>query len=374
MWEGWAGGIKERYFMVKYLRLSKELKEFPEFRRITPPLCISQVEHSFFFLEICMKRRDMMIKAKSLTKNFGEKCAVREVSFEADKGEILGFLGPNAAGKTTTMRILTGYFPPTSGTAEVAGYDILENPMEVKKRVGYLPENFPLYKDMTVREFLGFVAAIKGVPHVDRKKMVASAVERCGLNEEAGNFLGRLSKGYCQRVGIAQAIITDPDVLILDEPTVGLDPHQIVEIRDLIKSFAGRSTVILSSHILHEVSLTCHRVIIINHGDILTIDTPENLSRNLQKTEKVTLEIGGSRDEVTGLLKEIKGVLAVEAHDMIRESVYCFTVETDPDHDITKEIARRLVEAKHGLFEMKRQQLTLEDIFIKLVDRGGASN
>jgi ABC-2 type transport system ATP-binding protein len=316
----------------------------------------------------------MMIKAKNLSKSFGEKCAVRGVSFEAEKGEILGFLGPNAAGKTTTMRILTGYFPPTSGTAEVAGYDILENPMEVKRRVGYLPENFPLYRDMKVQEFLGFVAAIKGVPHVDRKKTIDSAIERCGLTSEAGNFLGRLSKGYCQRVGIAQAILTDPDVLILDEPTVGLDPHQIVEIRDLIKSFSGKSTVILSSHILHEVSLTCSRVIIIDHGDILTMDTPENLSRTLQKTEKVILEVGGPADKIADLLKEIKGVIAVEAHDSLREAVYSYTVETDPDHEIKKEIAKRLVEANFGLFEMKRQQLTLEDIFIKLVDKGGAQN
>jgi len=315
-----------------------------------------------------------MIKAKNLSKSFGEKCAVRGVSFEAEKGEILGFLGPNAAGKTTTMRILTGYFPPTSGTAEVAGYDILENPMEVKRRVGYLPENFPLYRDMKVQEFLGFVAAIKGVPHVDRKKTIDSAIERCGLTSEAGNFLGRLSKGYCQRVGIAQAILTDPDVLILDEPTVGLDPHQIVEIRDLIKSFSGKSTVILSSHILHEVSLTCSRVIIIDHGDILTMDTPENLSRTLQKTEKVILEVGGPADKIADLLKEIKGVIAVEAHDSLREAVYSYTVETDPDHEIKKEIAKRLVEANFGLFEMKRQQLTLEDIFIKLVDKGGAQN
>lgn len=315
-----------------------------------------------------------MISAKNLTKNFGEKCAVKDVSFEVEKGEILGFLGPNAAGKTTTMRILTGYFPPTSGTATVAGFDILENSLEARRKVGYLPENFPLYKDMRVSEFLAFVASIKGIPHSDRKAAIGGALEKCDLTQEADNFIGRLSKGYCQRVGIAQAIINNPDVLILDEPTSGLDPNQIVEIRNLIRGFAGKSTVILSSHILPEVSMTCQRVIIINKGQILTVDTPENLSHNIQKSNRVYIEVQGPRDKITGLIEETKGVIKVISIDEIRESTYGINIETDLDHTIRKDLAQKIVTAECGLFEMHTKQLTLEEIFIQMVDKGGVSN
>lgn len=312
-----------------------------------------------------------MIQAKNLTKFFGEKCAIKDVSFSVEKGEILGFLGPNAAGKTTTMRILTGYFPPTEGTAQIAGYDILENSLEVRRKVGYLPENFPLYKEMTVTEFLDFVAAVKGIPHADREKSIKSAIEKCGLPHEAENLIGRLSKGYCQRVGIAQALINNPDVLILDEPTTGLDPNQIIEIRNLIKSLAGKSTVILSSHILPEVSMTCSRVIIINKGQIVTMDTPEHLSDSLQKVEKVCLEVEGPLAEIQDLLKGTKGVLKIESAETKHENINEISLETDRDPAIRKEIAQRLVSKNFGLYEMRRKQLTLEEIFIQMVEKGG---
>jgi ABC-2 type transport system ATP-binding protein len=316
-----------------------------------------------------------VISAKNLTKFYGEKCAIKDVSFSVDKGEILGFLGPNAAGKTTTMRILTGYFPPTSGTAEVAGYDILEDSLEVRRRVGYLPENFPLYKDMTVAEFLDFVAAIKRVPGDKRKAAIDDAMEKCGLAHEAGNFIGRLSKGYCQRVGIAQAIINDPDVLILDEPTVGLDPNQIVEIRALIKSLAGKSTVILSSHILYEISMICNKVIIIHNGEILTIDTPDNLSSSLQKTGKIYLEVEGDKDRLTQFLSEMEGIKVLDSLAPVRSGIWGVNIETASlDHTIKKTLAASLVKADFGLFELHSKVLTLEDIFIKMTEKGGAQN
>jgi ABC-2 type transport system ATP-binding protein len=315
-----------------------------------------------------------LISAKNLTKFFGEKCAVKDVSFEVEKGEILGFLGPNAAGKSTTMRILTGYFPPTSGTATVAGFDILENSLEARRKVGYLPENFPLYKDMRVSEFLAFVATIKGIPRSDRKASISGAMEKCGLTHEADNFIGRLSKGYCQRVGIAQAIINNPDVLILDEPTVGLDPNQIIEIRNLIKELAGKSTVIISSHILPEVAMVCQRVIIINKGQILTVDTPENLSQNLQKSERIYLEVQGNPEKIKKLIEDTKGVIKVSSLDELSESIYGINVETELDRTIRKEMAQKLVTEECGLFEMHTKQLTLEEIFIQMVDKGGEQN
>lgn len=318
-----------------------------------------------------------MISAENLTKYFEDKCAVKNVSFEVEKGEILGFLGPNAAGKTTTMRILTGYFPPTSGTAKVAGLDILENPLETRRKIGYLPENFPLYKDMKVTEFLDFVASIKGISHVDRKASIGNVLEKCGLTKEANNYIGRLSKGYCQRVGIAQALINNPDVLILDEPTVGLDPNQIIEIRNLIKGLAGKSTVILSSHILPEVSMTCQRVIIINKGEILTVDTPEHLSTNLQKNEKIYIEMEApSEEEAKKVVNEVKGVHKIESIEPIahREKVYGVNIEADIDYAVRKNLSESIIKANYSLYEMKIKQLTLEEIFIQMVKNGGEQN
>ncbi len=220
-----------------------------------------------------------MIEVRGLTKKYGTFTAVDDISFTVEKGQILGFLGPNGAGKTTTMRILTGYLPPTSGTALVAGYDVQEQSMEVRKRIGYLPESPPLYNDMTVREYVDFCAALKGVPGNKRAEAVAATLEKCGLEDRVNQLIGTLSKGYRQRTGLAQALVHDPEVLILDEPTIGLDPAQIIEIRELIKGLAGNHTVILSTHILPEVSVTCQAVAIIHQGKLCAADSLENLTR-----------------------------------------------------------------------------------------------
>ena len=220
-----------------------------------------------------------MIEVRGLTKKYGTFTAVDDISFTVEKGQILGFLGPNGAGKTTTMRILTGYLPPTSGTALVAGYDVQEQSMEVRRRIGYLPESPPLYNDMTVREYVDFCAALKGVPRNKRAEAVSATLEQCGLEDRVNQLIGTLSKGYRQRTGLAQALVHDPEVLILDEPTIGLDPAQIIEIRELIKGLAGNHTVILSTHILPEVSVTCQAVAIIHQGKLCAADSLENLTR-----------------------------------------------------------------------------------------------
>ncbi|MBI5682169.1 MAG: ATP-binding cassette domain-containing protein [Deltaproteobacteria bacterium] len=223
-----------------------------------------------------------MIQVENLTKNYGSHQALKGISFTVNKGEILGFLGPNGAGKTTTMRILTGFFPATSGKAVVAGFDVFEEPMEVRKRIGYLPENVPLYRDMVVTDYLKFAAGIKGIKKYDMDDRVNKVMDDCALQDVSRKLIGELSKGYRQRVGLAQALVNDPDVLILDEPTIGLDPNQIIEIRKLIKGLAGKRTIILSTHILPEVSMICHRVVIINKGEVVAVDTPQNMTSRIQ--------------------------------------------------------------------------------------------
>src|SRR3569832_1955403 len=232
-----------------------------------------------------------MIEVKQLVKRYGDVVAIDHVSFTVDRGEILAFLGPNGAGKTTTMRILTCFMPATTGTARVAGFDIFEEPMEVKRRIGYLPENPPVYPELTVSEYLRFVAKIKGVPTVRVKAALASALEKCNIGDVANRLIGNLSRGYRQRVGLAQAMIHNPDVLILDEPTVGLDPKQIIETRQLIKELAGDHTVVLSTHILPEVSQTCQRVVIINKGRVVAVDTPDNLTARLRGAATLYVQV-----------------------------------------------------------------------------------
>src|SRR5512144_2902555 len=252
-----------------------------------------------------------MIEVERLTKRYGRATAVDRVSFRVEKGEILGFLGPNGAGKTTTMRILTCYLPPTEGTARVAGYDVFAQPMEVKRRVGYLPESPPLYPDMSVRDYLDFCAKIKGVAKSERKTRVADAIERVRVGDVRDKLIAKLSKGYRQRVGLAQAILHNPDVLVLDEPTAGLDPKQIIETRELIKGLAGDHTIILSTHILPEVSQTCQRVVIINKGRVVAIDTPENLTARLRGSESMYLQVDGAGDGVEAELAAVAGVTQV---------------------------------------------------------------
>ena len=305
-----------------------------------------------------------MIEVAGLTKIYGNRAAVDGIGFSVNKGEILGFLGPNGAGKTTTMRILTGYVAPTSGTARVGGFDVQESPIEVKRRIGYMPEHPPLYVEMLVRPFLRFVASLRGVPRKEMNARVDRAIERCGLQPVAGRLIGNLSKGYQQRVGLAQAILHDPDVLILDEPTVGLDPSQIRDIRHLIKSFAGEHTVILSTHILAEVTMTCNRVLIINEGRIAADETLERLAARGERTRRIALRLARATDGVEGQIRAIAGDL-----DVTREGGQDggFVVETESARDVREEIARAAVAQGWGLLEMRAITLSLEDIFIRII-------
>ncbi|MFQ5877964.1 MAG: ABC transporter ATP-binding protein [Acidobacteriota bacterium] len=310
-----------------------------------------------------------MIEVSKLTKEYAGRAVVEDVSFSVAKGEILGFLGPNGAGKTTTMRILTGFVPATSGTARVAGFEVQEDPIEVKRRIGYLPEHPPLYREMLVRPFLEFVATIRGVPRPAVPSRVDRAIERCGLTDVAGRLIGLLSKGYQQRVGLAQAILHEPDVLILDEPTVGLDPSQIREIRHLIKTFAGGHTVILSTHILAEVTMTCDRVLIINEGRIAAEDTLEALAARGQGNRRIALRLARPDARVGAQLRGIDGVLAVTPGD---GAVGGYVLETDGRRDVREEIVARVVAGGWGLLEMRPLTLSLEEIFIRII-RGEAS-
>lgn len=305
-----------------------------------------------------------MLEVSEVTKVYGTRTVVDRVSFSVSKGEVLGFLGPNGAGKTTTMRILTGFVPPSAGTARVAGFDVQEKPLEVKRRIGYLPEHPPLYREMIVRSYLEFVARLRGVPRRQVAARVDRALERCGLKDVAHRLIALLSKGYQQRVGLAQAILHEPDVLILDEPTVGLDPSQIREIRDLIKSFAGEHTVILSTHILAEVQMTCHRVLIINEGRIAAEDTLERLAARGGSTRRVMVRLARGGDGAEAALLALPGVLAVRRHDAGEGG---FEVETDAEHDAREEIASLAVGRGWGLLEMRALTLSLEDIFIRII-------
>jgi len=308
-----------------------------------------------------------VVEVEGLTKYYGRSPfpAIQDVTFRVEKGEILGFLGPNGAGKTTTMRIITGYFPPSKGTARVAGFDVLEQPMEVKKRVGYLPEHPPLYNDMTVEGFLGFVADIKGVERSRKKSRVGEVMERCGLDDVRDVRIGKLSKGYRQRVGVAQALVHDPEVLILDEPTIGLDPRQVVEVRNLIKSLAGERTVILSTHILPEVSMTCGRVVIINKGRVVAEDTPENLTARLRGTQRIFVEVRGPVDEVEKTLREVPDVRDVQREGS-RDGTHRFVVESALEKDVRAQLAASVVEGGFELLELRPVGMSLEDIFLQL--------
>jgi len=302
-----------------------------------------------------------MIEVENLTKRYGRQTAVDGVSFRVHKGEILGFLGPNGAGKTTTMRILTCYLPPTEGTARVAGYDVFEAPLEVKRRVGYIPETPPLYPDMDVQSFLDFCAKIKGVPGKDRKSRIAEAVEKTRIGDVRTTIIGKLSKGYRQRVGLAQAILHNPDVLILDEPTAGLDPKQIIETRALIKALGGEHTVVLSTHILPEVSITCGRVVIINKGRVVAEDTPENLTHRLQGAATVRLEVKGDGPEMESALGAIAGVKTVR-HP--RPGV--FEIDAEAGRDVRADVARLVVAKGQDLLALAQAGMSLEEIFLHL--------
>lgn len=306
-----------------------------------------------------------MIKVADVTKRYGPKTAVKNISFEVKRGEIVGFLGPNGAGKTTTMRILTGFLPPTSGTAEVGGFDVREEPIEVKRRIGYLPESPPLYPEMEVGDYLRFVARIKAIPKKDVSRRIDCALDRTASGSVRDTLIGKLSKGYRQRVGLAQALIHSPEVLVLDEPTSGLDPKQIIEVRRLIRALAGEHTIILSTHILPEVSDTCSRVIIINEGRIEASDTPENLRANLQGANALLLEVEGPADEIQERLAMERGVRSVNRQSGDGRRIV-WRVEAAKDEQIARRLADAVVNSGWGLFSMRPLDLSLEDIFLKL--------
>jgi len=306
-----------------------------------------------------------LITVENLTKRFATKTAIESVSFQVEKGEILGFLGPNGAGKTTTMRIVTGFMPASDGTVRVDGFDVFENPLDVRRRIGYLPENPPLYLEMTVAGYLRFVAKIKGVPKEKIDLEVKRVMERVNVTDVQERIIQKLSKGYKQRVGLAQALIGDPPVMILDEPTIGLDPKQIHEVRELIKDLAGNHTVVLSTHILPEVEQTCNRVVIIDRGKIVAVDTPQNLRFQLQGAERVFMEIQGPVPEITSKLKSMPGVIDVQAVGS-NDGRHRFQIEGELKKDIRSDLARTVVQSGWGLFELQSVSMSLEDIFLKL--------
>ena len=306
-----------------------------------------------------------MIEVQHLSKRYGPVTAVDDVSFRVERGEILGFLGPNGAGKTTTMRILTGYMPATAGKAVVAGFDVFEQPIEAKKRTGYLPETPPLYPDMTIVEYLTFVAKIKGVAAADRRHRVKTIMDRTRVAEMANRLCSRLSKGYKQRVGLAQALIHNPDVLILDEPTAGLDPKQIIETRQLIKELAGDHTIILSTHILPEVSQTCQRVVIINKGRVVAVDTPDNLTSRLRGSETMYVQVDTAGADIATSLGRVAGVTKVSEADR-RNGLVGYEVESESGRDIRRELARTIVSSGWGLTELRPMRMSLEEIFLSL--------
>jgi ABC-2 type transport system ATP-binding protein len=309
-----------------------------------------------------------MIEVEHLSKSYGSTPAIIDVTFAVEPGEILGFLGPNGAGKTTTMRILAGYLPATSGTARIAGFDVHENSMAVRQRIGYLPETPPLYPEMTVEGFLHFVARLKRVPAGDRQQRVDYALKRCNLLEKRQVLIRKLSKGFRQRVGIAQAIVHDPPAIILDEPTSGLDPRQIIDARNLIKSLAGDHTIILSTHILPEVSMTCSRVVIINQGRVVATDTPANLMAQLASGSRYELEVDGDAAVALQLLEKVPGVIAVELvpAEHLPENRHLLQLTAGPTAEPAPEIVAALVSAGLGLYQMRPVQASLEDVFLEV--------
>jgi ABC-2 type transport system ATP-binding protein len=317
-----------------------------------------------------------MIAVNELTKRYARNTAVDHISFEVQKGQIVGFLGPNGAGKTTTMRMLTCFLPPTAGTASVAGFDVLENPLEVKRRIGYLPELPPLYLEMRTAEYLQFVGRIKGLRGSELSNRVAYVLDRCAISDVQDKVLGKLSKGYRQRVGLAQAIIHNPAVLILDEPTAGLDPKQINETRDLIKSLAGDHTIILSTHILPEVEQTCEQVIIINKGKLVATDSVNNLQHRARGAGSVLVEVAGRNGELSAAavqrrLEQVPGVSRVLFKES-RQSRAIFEVEGQQDRAIRGDLARAIVESGWDLNELRTAAVSLEEIFLQLTGSDAA--
>ena len=307
-----------------------------------------------------------MIEVSDITKNFGDFPAVSSLTFSVEQGEILGFLGPNGAGKSTTMKIITGFMPPTSGTVEVAGFDIVEHSLDARKHIGYLPETVPLYADMTVSDYLSFMGTIRGMSSTEIKSRRSEVIDLCRLEEYQTTIIGKLSKGYRQRVGIAQAILHEPDVLILDEPTIGIDPIQVVETRQLIKDLGKDHTIILSSHILPEVSMICDRVIIIHEGQIVAIDDPVNLGTNLSGIERVELEVKGPNSEIINILESVPGVEDIERIRVSGGAYHRYHITVSLGQDIRTDLASKVIEHGWSLLKLQSLGMSLEEIFLRL--------
>ena len=305
-----------------------------------------------------------MVEVDNLTKYYGDFPAIENISFTVNRGEILGFLGPNGAGKTTAMRVLTGFMPPTSGSVRIAGFDVVDNSLEVRRHIGYLPETVPLYTEMSVEDYLDFMGRIRGMSKQWRKRRISDVIGMCRLEEYQSSLIGKLSKGFRQRVGIAQAVLHEPEVLIMDEPTIGIDPIQVVETRNLIKSFGGDHTVILSTHILPEVSMVCERVIIIHEGQVVAIDRPDNLSERLRGTERIEVDIRGPATEVMASLRDIPGVQEVTRTD--RQGVASYDIETISGADLREQISNLVYQRGWGLLRLQPIQMSLEEIFLRL--------
>jgi ABC-2 type transport system ATP-binding protein len=305
-----------------------------------------------------------VLEVRHLCKDYGPFHAVKDVSFTASAGEVVGFLGPNGAGKTTTMRLITGYLPPTSGEVQVDGLTVRTNALEAKRKIGYLPEIPPVYPELTVEEYLHFVGRLRRIPARQRKDAVERACTKTALSDVRHRVVGHLSKGYRQRVGIAQAILHDPPLLILDEPTAGLDPRQILETRQLIRELAGNHTVIVSTHILSEAASSCQRVVIINRGELVAVDTPENLTHRLKRTDTLALQVRGAAEAVTAALQKLDGVLQAELTQS-QQGVGAWHVEARGP-EVREAIARRVVEGGWGLVELRAVDISLEDIFLSL--------
>ena len=310
------------------------------------------------------KPDNLMIQASELTHYYGPRPAIQDVNFGVKRGEILGFLGPNGAGKTTTMRIITGFMPPTQGKVTLADYDVVEQSLAVRQRIGYLPETVPLHTEMPVTSYLKYMGTLRGMPSRQIKRRIGDVIDLCRLGDYHKTIIGKLSKGFRQRVGIAQAILHEPEVLVLDEPTIGIDPIQVVETRRLIQDLGKEQTVVLSSHILPEVNMICERVLIIHEGMIVAEDTPENLAQRLQGVDQLQVEVGGPVREVTAALRQIKGVTEVTHRSQQGRNV--FTVQVQRGQDLRDEISRVVVSNDWRLLSMQLVSMSLEDIFLRL--------
>ncbi len=306
-----------------------------------------------------------MVEARNLTKFYGNFLAIEDVNFQVQKGEIVGFLGPNGAGKTTTMRIITGFIPPSSGTALVAGYDMVDKSLEARAHIGYLPETVPLYTDMTVQDYLRFMGTIRRMNPKDIKSRISYVIDVCRLGDYRNSHIGKLSKGFRQRVGIAQAVMHDPDVLVMDEPTIGIDPIQVVETRQLIKDLAGSHTVILSTHILPEVSMLCDRVLIIHEGQIVAEDTPKELGERLQGVDRLEVEIQGPQAEVIQTLEKIRGVILVEPSTQDGDQII-YKIQAKRGLDLRPTVSRAIINNGWSLLNLQLVSMSLEEIFLKL--------